>query len=176
MKIREPRRKVLVGARMRIDGHWTDVQILDASSRGFLIHASHSPPRGSFIELHRGRRHYVARVVWQANQLCGVRTQDALSVDDLMNPPENQTASITSNESAVEQRERRRVSESIKQRGQSSRHLGRMVEYVSIVGLGGAAAVLIFGGLSDLFGKPLARVSEALSSSTRAAPYQARQE
>jgi len=169
---------------MRIDGYWADVQILDASSRGFLIHAAHSPPRGSYIELYRGRRRYVARVVWQTNQRCGVRTQDALSVDDLIKPPETQTASIASNEPAVERRERRRVSESIKQRGQSSRHIGRMVEYASIVGLGGAGFptfiklnpgpaakidTLILNGVEC---EPYISCDEALSPSTQTAPYQ----
>jgi len=167
LKAREPRRKVLVGARMRTDGHWADVQILDASSRGFLIQSPRSPARGTYIELCRGQRRYVARVVWQTNQRCGVRTQDALSIDDLLKPPETQRRGVAPDDPAVEWRERHRVFESIKRRAQSSRQVGKIVEFASIAGLGLVAAVLIFGGLGDLFGKPLTRVSEALTSATR---------
>jgi hypothetical protein len=54
MKTREPRRKVLVGARIRHGLKWDDIRILNVSSRGLCLHSRDAPPRGIYVKLRRG--------------------------------------------------------------------------------------------------------------------------
>ena len=87
MKPREPRRKVLIQARMRIEGVWADICIRDISSRGLLIQAAAAPERGSYIEIFRGPHVLVGRVVWKKDRRFGVQTQDRMDIEALVQQP-----------------------------------------------------------------------------------------
>lgn len=165
MKPRESRRKLVVGARVRHDGRWADVRILDASSRGFLVSMSNVPPRGTYIELARGPLRYVARVMWQGRDRCGVQTQDRVCVDSLLKPPERAAnAAATPDAVANDRRSAERVRDSLDQQGARSIWLGKSIEYLSIVGAGAMAAIFLVTLLTDAFTAPLATVSAALAS------------
>jgi hypothetical protein len=81
MTPREPRRSVLIRARMRIDGVRVDVCILNISSRGLLLQSSAAPSRATYIEIFCGSLTIVGRVVWSKNRRFGIQTQDRLNVD-----------------------------------------------------------------------------------------------
>ena len=49
MKQREPRRKVMLSARLRQEVGWSDANILNVSSRGLLLHGTIRPARGSYL-------------------------------------------------------------------------------------------------------------------------------
>ena len=169
MKPREPRRKIVVSARMRMGARWSDVRILDASSRGFMIHLTAAPPRGTYVELWRGRQRHVARVVWQAANRCGLQTQDKVSVDELVKPPEEQkapddAASAEANAQATERRSRERSLEQVAQSHVASKALSRTIEYGSMLALGALGAFLLFGMFQQAVNAPMARVSAALSA------------
>lgn len=164
MKPREARRKVVVGARMRLDGRWADVRILDASSHGFLVSTADAPPRGTCIELARGPAHYVARVMWQGNGRFGVQTRDRVCVDALLAPPTAATGNGAFDPSKGERRARDRTREELDQRALRNAWLGKTVEYASVAGAGAMAAMLIVSLFGSAFAAPMARISAALET------------
>lgn len=84
MKSREPRIKVLIGARMRAGAAWGDVCLLNLSSRGVLAQAAVPPLKGAYIEVRRGSHVIVARVVWAKKHRFGALTQDPIGVDAII--------------------------------------------------------------------------------------------
>ena len=155
---------MVVGARMRHDGRWADVCILDASSRGFLISTSNAPPRGTYIEITRGESRYVARVMWQGSDRCGVQTRDRVCVEALLTPREGSASDATFDSSKADRRAVARVRETLDRNAERSVWLGQTIEYASIAGIGAMAAILIVTMLTDAFSTPLARVSAALET------------
>lgn len=165
MKPREPRRKLVVGARMRLDGRWADVRILDASSRGFLIATVDTPNRGTYIELARGPARYVARVMWQGNGRCGVQTQDRVCVGALLKPPECAANDGVADAAKVDRRGAERSRDALDQQAARSVWIGKSVEYAGVVGMGAVAAMLLYAMLGSMFAAPLSRISSALEDS-----------
>src|SRR5690349_16447421 len=107
MKQREPRRNVLIRARMRNGPSWADVNIRNISSRGLMVQAASSPPRGSYVELRRGRHAIVARVAWSNGRRFGVQTQDRLDVDAIVAEPDQSSSDFRKAKAADPAFERR---------------------------------------------------------------------
>ena len=78
----------MLNARVRVAGVWGDVCILDISTRGLLLQSSDPPARGAYLAILRGHQSIVGRVIWVQGQRFGLRTQDALPIDEIINPPE----------------------------------------------------------------------------------------
>ena len=77
---------------MRVGAAWHDVCILDISSRGLALQTADPPPRGSYLEVRRGRHVIVARVVWADQQRLGVLSQDPLAIDAIIGEPDGAKA------------------------------------------------------------------------------------
>ena len=122
MRQREPRRKVLIKARMRLNGAWGDVRIQNISSRGLLIQAPHAPEHGTYLEIYRVRYVIVARVAWADGRNFGVQTQDRLDVDGIISEPD--TSGLRFTTTGTEQVLERRL----KPRGPSKAQLERQRE------------------------------------------------
>lgn len=84
MKQREPRRQILVKARMRVGGDWYDVSIRNVSSRGMMLVSDRPPPPGAYIEIRKTFMTIIARAVWVRDGFFGIRTQDRIDFDELM--------------------------------------------------------------------------------------------
>ncbi len=84
IKQREPRRQVLVKARMRVGSDWRDVSIRNVSSRGMMLASDDPPPPGAYIEIRKTFMTIVARAVWVRDGFFGIRTQDDVDFDELM--------------------------------------------------------------------------------------------
>lgn len=84
VKQREPRRQVLVKARMRVGSDWRDVSIRNVSSRGMMLASDEPPPPGAYIEIRKTFMTIVARAVWARDGFFGIRTQDDVDFDELM--------------------------------------------------------------------------------------------
>lgn len=158
LKAREPRRKVMIKARMRAGASWSDACILNMSSRGMLVHAPTAPARGAYLELRRGGYVIVARVVWANDNRFGVQTQDVVPADDLIRNPDGAGQSIAPQQSGfVERRAAPR------QRHEASRWRARAVEFGTFALLGGVAATLMLGAMSEVLAHPMELVETALS-------------
>jgi hypothetical protein len=84
MRTREPRREVLLKARMRADGNWSDVTIRNMSSRGMMLWSDEPPRPGAYIEICGPATSVVMRTVWADGGYFGVRAQDKLDVESAL--------------------------------------------------------------------------------------------
>ncbi len=163
LKTREPRRKVMLNARMRVASTWNDVCILNISTRGVLIQAAEPPARGTYLDLHRGQHAIVGRVAWVEDQRFGVHTQDVLAVEAIIdpgNPAIARLVCVIATEAALERRASPRAAQA---RHQASRMLSRSLEF-AVVGLFGAVLGLAaFNSVGEALGRPLAQLSATIS-------------
>ena len=160
MKPREPRRKVMLKARLRVGAAWRDACILDLSSRGLMIQASEPLRGGSYIEMRRGRHVIVARVMWSNDRRCGLLTQDPLPTDALIAEPD-----LSEGRTIAPPQERRRVHAAPPRAfaGEQSRWRGRAFEFALVVMVGGACGTFAYGAVSDALARPLAQAGSALT-------------
>ena len=83
-KKREERVKVLARARMRNGTAWSDVCLVNLSSRGAGLQCATPPIPGSYVELRRGNNVVIiGRVAWRHGHRFGIRTQDLIWVPSL---------------------------------------------------------------------------------------------
>lgn len=164
MTPREPRRKVFVKARIRIGGSWGDVCVRDISSRGLLLQGREAPPRGTYLEVRRGRHVVIARVVWTGEQRFGVQAQDKISVESFVADPDLSSMdfkSVSAFQPGFERRSSPRgVEAGIIQKAEQSRRISSFMEFAVVVGLGVLAATVAF----DVVGQTLSGPLETLSS------------
>src|SRR5687768_8417517 len=80
VKSREARMAVMLPARLRIAGAWTDVRIRNVSSRGMLLEIADPPLPGCYVEVARGRYRYTARVAWAEGNLCGIHIDGKIQI------------------------------------------------------------------------------------------------
>jgi hypothetical protein len=162
MKAREPRQKVMIKARMRVSATWNDVCILNISARGMSLQAAAPPPRGTYLEVRRGAHEILARVVWVNHHRFGVRTQESLDVDAVINQPDRSAAPALAIAAGVVP-DRRRAPRSLAERHECSRMLSRAMEFAVIGIFAASAAVAAFGTVSGALERPLAQVSAAIA-------------
>lgn len=166
MKPREPRRKVLVKARMRLDGAWGDVCIRDISSRGLLLQGALPPPRGTYIEVFRGRHIIVARVVWTKDRSFGVQAQDRINIDAVVGEPDlsgiDYAAAVKAQPGFDRRRSPRETEARIAERAQRSRSLSAAMEFGFMAALILFAATAAFSVITDTLARPAAALRGAL--------------
>lgn len=122
---RELRRRVMVGARIRVGAKWGDARILNISSRGMLIHAGQVAPKGHEIELWRGDLRIVARVVWRNGSQAGVVSEERLPVDEILSISQSSSLQLVAvRGERVERRKKPRHDEDARVRGRSIEFIG----------------------------------------------------
>lgn len=163
MRNREPRRKVMLNARMRVAASWNKVCILDITTRGLLIQAAEPPARGTYLDLHRGQHAIVGRVVWVENHRFGVRTQDRLPVDEIIHPPDPSIAQLAGAVATEAAAERRASPHGAQARHEASRMLSRSIEFAVVLLFAASAGVMAFSSVGQALGRPLAQLSATLS-------------
>ena len=75
----------MIKARMRSGVSWHDVCILNLSVHGVGIRAAEPPARGTYVEIRRGSQMIVARVAWTKGHRAGLRSQDAIFINVIVN-------------------------------------------------------------------------------------------
>jgi hypothetical protein len=159
MKLREPRRKVMIKARMRAAAGWADACILNLSKSGMLVRAQQAPSRGSYLEIRRGSHVIVARVVWASEDKFGVVAQEPIPADELVRDPDGATAK-PANGNFVERRTSARPPE---RRHEQSRFRGRILEFATFATFGALMATFLFGEVGEVLARPMTAVRTALS-------------
>lgn len=156
MRTREPRRKVMIPARMRAGGPTIDVLIRDVSSRGLMLTCAPLPPRGAYVDIERQRLAIVGRVVWVADGRCGIRTREPIDQIGLI-------GSMAGPE-AAEDLARPTPALSPAKRPAADRfgRFGAILQFAALVGFGGAAAIGLAMTVSDALARPVAAVSTHL--------------
>jgi hypothetical protein len=153
---RELRRRVVLPARMRHGGSWSDACILNVSSRGLLIHTSRQAPAGTEVELRRGDHVIVARIVWRDGAKVGLESEDRVPIEDIMTLGQSRAFQLTAGPVPFERRKAPRAHD-------HQRLRGRIMEFAGVVAVGaslaGAALILV----EEAFARPLAMLQVALA-------------
>ena len=152
---------MMIKARMRDGASWHDVCILNVSTRGLGIQAADPPARGAYLEIRRGRHVIVARVMWAKGHRAGLRAQDSIFIDALVNEPVDSSAR-RGGESSAPPVERRRTERPVQQRHDQSRLAGRAFEFMCLALLAGALGMTAFGAVEGALAKPLSTIEAAL--------------
>ena len=164
---REERFRVVIPSRMRVDNWWTDVCIRNISAHGLLIASANPPARGSYVEIRRGTQIIVARAVWADGQFCGLRSQEALPVEQIITEPrlaKRPAVAVVSAAGAADRRrdDRRIGAAAVAERQDRSRRFAAAFQFVALamvaLGLSGWAAVAVY----RLLAAPAASIGRAL--------------
>ena len=155
-KTRDPRINVVVPARLRLGGRWSDACILNVSARGVLIHTPERPQRGSYVELRRGDQVIIGRIMWATGSRAGLRSQDRVPVEAIMTTKAAHSLRLTAQDGrAVERRRAPRAHE-------RSRMRGRVVEFASVAAIGATLAMAVVSMAGRALNTPLSAVRTAL--------------
>lgn len=167
MKSREPRLTCVIKARMRLDGTWKDVCIRNISSRGMLIQAASALPRGTYVEVYRGRHVIVARVAWSKDHRFGIFTQERLNIDAVLQEPDLSGVNYkeaSKTQPSYERRERARPSDAdLKWRAERSTFTSKALEFACVVVVAASGAAIAFDAVSDTLSTPMVAVTTQLS-------------
>lgn len=159
-KPREERQKVMIRARMRSGGSWSDVCLVNVSAHGLGIQTDVPPERGTYVEICRGHHMIIARVVWAKGHRAGLRSQDPICLHELLNAHKVDPSGARA--AAGRPIERRRVPRTTQQRHETSRALARLMEF-GIFALSAAAfATMAFGAIEHALAQPLHEIEAAL--------------
>lgn len=154
---RELRRRVVLPARMRAGAQWSDVCILNISSRGLLIQSGLAGSQGSLVEVRRGDHVMVARIVWRDGSRAGLQCEDRVPVEEIMSLGAAQALRLVASEGAlVERRKYRRANHG------ESRLQGRAMEFVAVLAIGIALAIGTWSAVEEALAKPFAQISTVL--------------
>lgn len=164
LKSREPRRKVLIRARMRTASTWGDVCLLNLSSRGAMAQSAVPPPRGTYIEVRRGSLMMMARVVWTEERRFGFVTQDPIAVDEIIS--ESVGSARSQHPCKIEKTDRRATvrQNDCARHHELSRIMARSMEFSFVTMAGGVLAYLAFDLASAALSAPMSQVGSALSA------------
>lgn len=161
MKSREPRRKVMLKARMRVASAWHDACILNLSSRGLMLQTSNPPVRNSYLEIRRGPHVIVARVMWAKGQRVGLLAQDPLPVEAIVTQE-----AVPERGVCAKPVERRRVPRGTTDRAEANRRWGQRLQYLVIALAGACAAVIAAVEAREALASPMDAVAATLRSRT----------
>jgi hypothetical protein len=163
VKPREERQKVVIKARMHSGVAWHDVCILNLSVHGVGIQAAEPPERGTYVEIRRGSQVIVARVAWSKGHRAGLRSQDAIFINAIVNDVGTASAAPRMmGGQPVERRVQPRVTH--QQRHNHSRLVGRAMEFACFAIAAGAVAMTAFGTVEEALARPLSQIGAALGS------------
>lgn len=165
---RESRRQVLIPCRMKSVRGWGDACIHNISSRGMMIAGDDTLKAGEYIDIRRGRQVVVGRVVWQRGRFSGIRTQDVISADALVNEPrqEGKPISPTCRDERRDARNRLVSEIDAARRMERSRSISSGLQFGALCIFGLAAAATIAVQVSTMLTAPTERLSHALSINT----------
>jgi hypothetical protein len=160
LRVREPRMKVCIPARLRLGAQWTDAFILNVSSRGLLIQSSGAVERGMYVELRREDQVIIGRIVWRSGSRAGLRAQDRVPLESIVTAGavRSKKASSPLPSAADRRRSPRRD-----QQHARSRLRGRAMEFASVAAVGGVLSIAAVSLVAEAVTQPFAKVRNALS-------------
>ncbi|CAM3212279.1 MULTISPECIES: PilZ domain-containing protein [Sphingomonas] len=164
-KNREARRQVLIPCRIKSVRGWGDACIHNVSSRGMMIACDDPLAPGEYLDLRRGRQVVIGRVVWRRDRFSGIRTQDVISADSLVNEPRLEGRPVDPQQGTERRVMRQSMASEIDaaRRMERSRSLSQMLQFGALGIFGLVAAVTIATQVGQMLAKPAVQISQALS-------------
>ncbi|NJC33649.1 hypothetical protein GGR88_001123 [Sphingomonas jejuensis] len=168
LRPREARRKVLIPSRMRLGADWVDVCIHNMSSFGMLVGGDDAPAAGSYVDIRRGTHVIIGRVVWRKDRFFGVRTQDRLDIDSIVNEPRLAKRPQAQQTPAERRTQSRLLAEAvIADRVEKSRKLSSALQFGLMVLAGLAVSAIAATEVYEVLAKPFASVGSAIGGGDR---------
>lgn len=167
---REDRITVLIPSRMRLGAQWVDIVIHNVSSRGLMAGCDTPPAPGSYVEIRRGTLVIVGRVAWSKARFFGLRSQDRLSVQGLVNEPRlaSRPQQVKETSQGERRADRRLAHEAKMARGvERSRAFSSAFQFVVIVLAGVAIAGLAAHSVYGMLSRPAEAIGRALDGGSR---------
>jgi hypothetical protein len=160
MKPREPRRNVLIQARMRTGALWSDIVIHNISSRGLMVQAEQPPEPGTYVEIRRGAQVIIGRSVWRTVRNFGVLTQDRIDIEAVIKGPEFPATQRPQPERRADPL--RQVAD-VAHKAERSRHTSALLQFIVIGAISILAAGFAASEVYTLLTRPLTTISTHLS-------------
>ncbi|MGI8612102.1 MAG: hypothetical protein ACR2KH_07535 [Sphingomicrobium sp.] len=126
--------------------------------------ASRPPQRGSYVELRRGARIIIGRVMWAKEDRFGLSTQDQLDVESIIAVPDGGADSTGSSPASVASYERRSAVRRHATAFERSRQWSRAFEFMCITVFAVAGCMVAFGAVTKLFAAPMAAVEQGFEA------------
>ena len=167
LKLREPRRTVILKARMRDGDGWRAVTICNISSRGLMAKCPAPPAKGGYIEVRHRSVCIVGRVVWSQGSRFGIRTQDKIDIAGLLDASAQKGNGTGEAAGTAERRSTARPDPDLSARIAASRHFARAFDWSIIVLACVVGASFIFGAASTALKAPMQKVAAALAGGDR---------
>lgn len=164
---RETRIPVHIPSRMRSGAEWMDACIRNVSSRGLLLESENPPAPGTYVDLRRGSQIVIGRVVWRKDRLFGVRAQDRIEIDALLNEPRlARPAAKPETTAKPERRSKSRADtdRDVARQLERSRQLSSAIQFAFIAVAGISASSIIAAEAYKVLIQPIAKIDAALSS------------
>lgn len=162
MRTRGPRLRANITARMRTGSAWSDVRIMNLSSRGLMIIGPQLPSRGAYVEVRKGRQSIVARVVWSDRSRMGVHTQDRVPIQDLIEEIDRTAEPPPVDQVSSERRKTPRSNVHATDAADLRRSQARAFDFAVVLTLSACGAWLAFDAVRGALGTPLAVIDKAL--------------
>lgn len=161
MKQREPRQRVILPVRLRLDNQWIDAQIRNVSSKGVMLVMKDPPPKGSFIEIRRGTTiTIIGQVRWCASDRCGILAQDKINVSYLMS--DKAQKDLSKDQAAFAERRATVRIITPEEAAEHSRLKSQLLQRVFIIVAGVAGALFLASLLFDVLNVPLEAIKKNL--------------
>lgn len=164
-KAREPRRTVLIPSRMCVGSRWVDACIHNMSSRGMMLTTDSPPAPGAYVDIRRGTQIVIGRVVWRKDQFFGIRTQDKVNMDAIVNEPRLAARPPRKADQQLERRSKDRLTaeQKVGRQVERSRQISMLIQFVVVIALVVAAAVLIGDRVHALLSAPARAIEHSLA-------------
>ncbi|MEP7130542.1 MAG: hypothetical protein ABI770_05380 [Sphingomicrobium sp.] len=141
---------------MSDESGWSDVCILNVSSRGLQIRSIRGAAPGSTVELRHGDHVIVARVVWHNGTRAGLRAEDRVPVETIVIMA--RAAEVQPQAAALPVADRRKRPRT----HEEHRLRSRALEFASVGLIAIVLAATVFSMVEQAFAPPLAMVRTAL--------------
>lgn len=121
---------MILPARLCLGAQWTDVCILNVSTRGMMIQARQPTHQGMTVEIRRDRYLITGQIVWQDGDRIGLRCEDRVPVEEMLSLGAGKSLRLVTTEGALI--ERRRAS---RHRSDEARLHGRAVQFAGVIAI-----------------------------------------
>ena len=145
---------MVLRARLLIGASWSEVCIVNITSRGLGLQAASPPGRGEYVEIRRGTHVIIGRVAWSCGRRFGISAQGTLPVYSIINEPDKEVLDPAKVE--------RRVWPRPPVPKVESRIRARWFEFLCVAGIGVGLAAAVGGSVQAAIAQPMAQITTAL--------------
>jgi len=152
------RRRVILPARLRLGSQWTDICILNVSSRGLMIQSGQPARQGTIVEVRRERHIITGRVMWRDGGKIGLQCEDLVPVEGILSLGAAKSLRLVAADGDLIERRQ------VPRRGRpESRLLGRTIQFAGVLAIVLALSISGVLWVKTTLAQPLRTAEAALN-------------